>query len=249
MPSVHGTGVTALAMRARVTAAPVRGSACAHQTLRLTGEGELQPVSKFGAGGGFKFKTEPSAIALHPTHPLMMVTEAASQCVHELLINPGGHLSVRRSHCGKVPRTTPAPARGPTLRLSSSTPPLFTQLSSAPLSQERPFTRVTFVCPFCCHSGYHAVDHLALLGFRWESLSEATHKKSLYPLLHVYPFCALSVSFACPQVCSSSVSGAGLRLAGSRAPGPTAVLLVKDLVLLTAGDQVSAHMPRSVERV
>lgn len=80
-------------------------------------------------------------ISLHPNHPLMMVTEPDSRCLHELLINPGGHLSLRRSHCGSI--------------------------------------------------------------------------------------------------CSSSITGEGFRISGSRAAGPSAVLLVKDLVIATVGDQLS----------
>jgi len=111
------------------------------QTLRLTAEGHLQPVSKFGAGGGFNFAKEPTAISLHPTHPLLMVAEEGSQCLHEIMINPGGHLTLRRSHCGKL--------------------------------------------------------------------------------------------------CSSLVTGSGLRVSGSRAAGPSSVLLMNDLVFITVADQVS----------
>ena len=96
--------------------------------------------AQFGSGSGFRFKAEPEGLALHPTHPLLVVTETASQCAHELMVNPGGHLSLRRSHCGKG--------------------------------------------------------------------------------------------------VASSVTSSGLRLSGSRAPGPAGALLVKDLLVLTAGDQV-----------
>ena len=71
----------------------------------------------------------------------MMVTEAATHCLHELLISPGGHLSLRRSHCGSI--------------------------------------------------------------------------------------------------CSSSVTGEGFRISGSRAAGPSSVLLVKDVVIAAVGDQIS----------
>jgi hypothetical protein len=71
----------------------------------------------------------------------MMVTEAGSRCLHEIMINPGGHLTLRRSHCGSI--------------------------------------------------------------------------------------------------CSSSVTGEGFRISGSRAAGPSAVILVKDLIIAAVGDQLT----------
>lgn len=55
-------------------------------------------------------------ISLHPTHPVLVVTEQATQCLHEIMLSPGGQLVLRRSHCGKV-RTTPPPP--PAHQLSS----------------------------------------------------------------------------------------------------------------------------------
>ena len=73
------------------------------QTLRLSGDGLLTPLGALAKGAGFAgFKREPGAIAIHPTHPLLVVAEQGSQCLHEFAVSPAGVLSLRRSHCGKA---------------------------------------------------------------------------------------------------------------------------------------------------
>ena len=73
------------------------------QTLRLSGDGLLTPLGALAKGAGFAgFKREPGAIAIHPTHPLLVVAEQGSQCLHEFAVSPAGSLSLRRSHCGKA---------------------------------------------------------------------------------------------------------------------------------------------------